>query len=55
MVEVSLYCEKADHHPEWKNIYNRVMVDLTTHDAGGVTDKDFALALHMNTVAAKTS
>ncbi len=50
MVEVGLHCERADHHPEWKNIYDRVWVELTTHDAGGVTDKDLALAAHMNAV-----
>lgn len=48
MVKVSLHCEKVDHHPEWTNVYNRVRVALTTHDAGGVTDKDVALALEMN-------
>ena len=35
---------KMDHHPEWANVYNRVSVDLTTHSAGGITEKDFALA-----------
>jgi 4a-hydroxytetrahydrobiopterin dehydratase len=50
MVEVGLYCERADHHPEWKNVYNKVWVELTTHDAGRVTDKDLALAGHMDAV-----
>jgi 4a-hydroxytetrahydrobiopterin dehydratase len=36
--------EKMDHHPEWSNVYNRVTVDLSTHDAGGVTAKDLKLA-----------
>ena len=36
--------EAMDHHPEWANVYNRVTVDLTTHSAGGVTQKDFDLA-----------
>ncbi|WP_298428841.1 4a-hydroxytetrahydrobiopterin dehydratase [Rhodoblastus sp.] len=50
MVEVGLYCERVDHHPEWTNIYNRVWVDLSTHSAGGVTEKDLALAAHMDKV-----
>ena len=53
MVEVGLYCERADHHPEWKNIYSRVWVELSTHDAGRVTDKDLALAAHMDKVFAR--
>jgi 4a-hydroxytetrahydrobiopterin dehydratase len=48
MVEVGLYCEKADHHPEWKNIYNKLFVELSTHDAGRVTEKDQALAAKMD-------
>lgn len=50
MVEVGLYCEREDHHPEWKNIYNKLWVELATHDAGKVTDKDLALAAHMDAV-----
>jgi 4a-hydroxytetrahydrobiopterin dehydratase len=53
MVEVSFYCEKNDHHPEWKNTYRKVEVDLSTHDAGGVTGKDHALAAHMDSVFKK--
>jgi 4a-hydroxytetrahydrobiopterin dehydratase len=53
MVEVGFYCERVDHHPEWKNIYDRVFVDLTTHDAGRVTDKDLALAERMEAVYAR--
>ncbi len=52
MSRVALYAEKADHHPEWFNVYNRVDVTLATHDAGGVTDKDVALARFMDEVAA---
>jgi 4a-hydroxytetrahydrobiopterin dehydratase len=44
MTRVALAAEKADHHPEWSNVYNRVSISLSTHDAGGVTDKDVALA-----------
>ena len=51
MTRIALIAEKADHHPEWFNVYNRVDVTLTTHDAGGVTDKDISLAQHMNALA----
>ena len=44
MARVALVAEKLDHHPEWFNVYNRVDVTLSTHDAGGLTDKDFDLA-----------
>jgi len=44
MTMAALGIEKMDHHPEWRNVYNRVAVDLTTHDAGGVTAKDVELA-----------
>jgi 4a-hydroxytetrahydrobiopterin dehydratase len=44
MTQVALAAEKADHHPEWANVYNKVRVTLTTHDAGGVTQKDLDLA-----------
>jgi len=39
------------HHPEWSNVWNRVTVDLTTHDAGGISTLDFDLAARMNTLA----
>jgi 4a-hydroxytetrahydrobiopterin dehydratase len=41
---VALIAERMDHHPEWTNVYNRVAIDLTTHDAGGLTILDFELA-----------
>lgn len=44
MTKVALHAEKADHHPEWSNVYSRVTIDLTTHDAGGISERDFALA-----------
>jgi 4a-hydroxytetrahydrobiopterin dehydratase len=44
MTRVALLAEKADHHPEWSNVYNQVSITLSTHSAGGVTDKDIALA-----------
>lgn len=51
MARVALIAEKADHHPEWFNVYNRVEVILSTHDADGVTRKDIDLALAMDRVA----
>jgi len=51
MARVALKAEQMDHHPEWFNVYNRVDVILTTHDAGGVTEKDVALAEFMDYVA----
>jgi 4a-hydroxytetrahydrobiopterin dehydratase len=44
MARVALLAEKADHHPEWSNVYNKVNIRLTTHDAGGISARDFALA-----------
>ncbi|MGE0876930.1 MAG: 4a-hydroxytetrahydrobiopterin dehydratase [Burkholderiales bacterium] len=44
MARVALAAEKLDHHPEWSNVYNRVEVVLSTHDAGGLTARDLALA-----------
>ena len=49
MTQVALLAEQANHHPEWQNVYNRVSIKLTTHDAGSiVTDKDVALAAAIN-------
>jgi 4a-hydroxytetrahydrobiopterin dehydratase len=44
MTRVALLAEATNHHPEWSNVYNKVSIVLTTHDAGGVTAKDIALA-----------
>ena len=52
MTHVALEAEATGHHPEWFNVYNRVKVDLTTHDAGGVTQKDVKLAIYMDKVCA---
>ncbi|ANN67443.1 4a-hydroxytetrahydrobiopterin dehydratase [Bordetella bronchialis] len=50
MARVALMAEKMDHHPEWSNIYNRVEVTLSTHDAGGVTSLDVQMARFMDLV-----
>lgn len=50
MTRIAFEAEAADHHPEWTNVYNRVEVLLTTHDAGGLTDKDLNLARKMDTL-----
>lgn len=52
MTRVALLAEKMNHHPEWFNVYNKVDVTLTTHDAGGVTEKDIKMAGKMNDYAA---
>jgi 4a-hydroxytetrahydrobiopterin dehydratase len=53
MTRVALMAEKMDHHPEWFNVYNRVDITLSTHDAGGVTEKDAVLARFIDGVAAE--
>ena len=50
MTRVALLAEKADHHPEWSNVWNRVDVVLTTHDAGGLSARDVALAKAIDAV-----
>ena len=51
MTRVALLAEKLDHHPEWSNVYNKIEVTLSTHDAGGVTDKDIEMAKAMEEYA----
>jgi 4a-hydroxytetrahydrobiopterin dehydratase len=53
MATSALGIEKMNHHPEWFNVYNRVTVDLATHDAGGITSKDVDLAKLLDATAAK--
>jgi 4a-hydroxytetrahydrobiopterin dehydratase len=53
MATAAVLIEKRNHHPEWLNVYNRVTVDLTTHDAGGITQKDVELARLLDSIAAR--
>lgn len=57
MSRVALLAEQADHHPEWSNVYNRVEIRLTTHDAGGMSRRDIALATQIDALlqASETS
>ncbi len=52
MASVALTAEAHNHHPEWLNVWNKVTVELTTHDAGGISASDFKLAAEMNKLAA---
>lgn len=52
MTRVALAAEKMDHHPEWSNVYNRVEITLSTHDAGGLSENDIALATIIDKVFA---
>ncbi|MEB3293813.1 MAG: 4a-hydroxytetrahydrobiopterin dehydratase [Synechococcales bacterium] len=51
MASMALVSESLGHHPEWFNVYNRVTVDLTTHDSGGITQKDLDWAKKANAIA----
>ena len=50
MTRAAMEIEKMNHHPEWFNVYNRITVDLTTHDAGGITNNDVNLAKILNSL-----
>ena len=52
MTQVAILAERADHHPEWSNVYNRVVIDLTTHECDGISQRDFDLADEVNNVLA---
>jgi len=51
MTRVALLAERADHHPEWSNVWNRVDILLTTHDCGGLSQRDVALAQEIDAIA----
>lgn len=51
MTSVAFAAERADHHPEWSNVYDKVSILLTTHDAGGLTERDVALARQITALA----
>ena len=53
MTEVALYAEKANHHPEWFNVYRTVRIELTTHEVSAVSERDFQLANQMESLAEK--
>ena len=50
MTRAAMHIEKMNHHPEWFNVYNKITVDLTTHDAGGITENDIELAKILNSL-----
>lgn len=50
MTQVALIAQKADHHPEWTNVWNRVEITLTTHDAGGLSERDVELATAIDSI-----
>jgi 4a-hydroxytetrahydrobiopterin dehydratase len=53
MATAAIAIEKMNHHPEWSNVWNRVTVDLTTHDSGGITERDVKLARTLEELASK--
>ena len=55
MSMVALLAEKADHHPDWSNSYNKVVIDLVSHDKGGITDRDHSMAESINNALGETA
>ncbi len=53
MTAVALVAERSNHHPDWRNVYKRVTVQLTTHEAGGITQRDFDLAEQMDKIVSR--
>ena len=55
MAMVALLAEKANHHPDWSNSWNKVVIDLTSHDKGELTDRDYSLATAINNALGETA
>jgi 4a-hydroxytetrahydrobiopterin dehydratase len=55
MTEMAIYSEKVDHHPEWSNVYDRVSIRLTTHETGGLTERDFRWARQASVIVARVT
>lgn len=53
MTRIAIKADAMDHHPEWSNVYNRVSITLTTHDAGGVSDRDVTLAKFIDSIGGR--
>jgi 4a-hydroxytetrahydrobiopterin dehydratase len=53
MAQAAIVAERMNHHPEWSNVYSRVAIDLITHEAGGISQRDFELAQEMNSILAE--
>ena len=51
MTRAAMHIERMNHHPEWYNVYNKLVIDLTTHDAGGITNNDIKLAKILNSLS----
>ena len=55
MTQVAIYAQEQNHHPEWSNSYNKVILNLTTHDVGCITEKDFKLAKSIESIVSITN